>query len=176
MSEAEILNLIGLDEGDINRYRGCDIYDDEIVVYARTGGGNRAYYPNHELIKNPYYLYDEDDSWDNTYANYHFAIPDKMEDTIEVEKEIPFPFQYIEAYFCGEMDFDVACDSTMEECERLIEEYIEDHKDGDCDRCKHSYEDETPDGYWQLYCMKKFNNEDGSAVPPYGWCHDFENK
>lgn len=47
---------------------------------------------------------------------------------IMTEEKIPFPFQYIEAYLRGETDFDVACDSTMEECYRLIEEYIEKHK------------------------------------------------
>ena len=44
------------------------------------------------------------------------------------EEKILFPFQYIEAYLRGEVDFDVACDSTIEECDRLIEEYIEKHK------------------------------------------------
>ena len=128
MSEAEILSLIGLKESDVNRYRGCDIYDDKIVIYARTGGNNRASYPNDNLIKNPYYLYNEDDSWDNTYANYYFAIPDGTEDTIEAKADIPFPWQYINAYLRGETDFDVACDSTMEECGRLVEEYIARHK------------------------------------------------
>ena len=93
-----------------------------------------------------------------------------------MKDKIEFPFQYLEQYLLGEIEFDVACDNTIEECNRLIEEYIEKHKDEDCDRCKHSYEDETPDGYLQLYCVKKFNNEEGSAVQPYGWCNDFENR
>lgn len=46
------------------------------------------------------------------------------------EEKILFPFQYIEAYLLGEIDFDVACDSTLEECYRLIEEYMEKHKQG----------------------------------------------
>lgn len=45
----------------------------------------------------------------------------------EVEEKILFPFQYMEKYLLGEMDLDVACDSTMEECYRLIEEYVEKH-------------------------------------------------
>ena len=75
MSEKEILSLIGLTEDNVNRYRGCAIVGDEIVVYARTGGNNREYYSNYKLTQNPYYLYDEDDSWDSTYANYYFRRP-----------------------------------------------------------------------------------------------------
>lgn len=46
------------------------------------------------------------------------------ENNISLNVEIKFPFQYMEKYVNGEMDFDAACDSTMEECYRLIEEYI----------------------------------------------------
>ena len=45
------------------------------------------------------------------------------------EEKIPFPFQHIEAYLRGETSFDIACDSTIDECYRLIEEYIEEHKE-----------------------------------------------
>ena len=45
-----------------------------------------------------------------------------------MEDKIRFPFQYIEQYLLGNIDFDVAVDSTLEECDRLIEEYIEKHK------------------------------------------------
>lgn len=47
------------------------------------------------------------------------------ENSISMNVEIKFPFQYIEKYFLGEIDFDDAIDSTMEECHRLIKEYIE---------------------------------------------------
>ena len=43
-------------------------------------------------------------------------------------EKIKFPFQYLEKYLIGEMDFDVAIDSTLEEANRLIEEYLEKHK------------------------------------------------
>ena len=46
-----------------------------------------------------------------------------------MDDKIPFPFQYIEQYLLGKMDFDVAVDSTIEECNRLIEEYLEKHQD-----------------------------------------------
>lgn len=45
------------------------------------------------------------------------------------EEKILFPFQYIEAYCRGEITFDAACDNTIEELYRLIEEYIEEHKE-----------------------------------------------
>lgn len=46
---------------------------------------------------------------------------------VDMEVEIKFPFQYLERYLLGEISFEVACDNTMEECYRLIEEYIEKH-------------------------------------------------
>lgn len=49
----------------------------------------------------------------------------KMFEPIE---KILFPFQYLEAYLLGEMDFDAAIDSTIEEADRLIEEYLKRHK------------------------------------------------
>ena len=45
-----------------------------------------------------------------------------------------------------------------------------------CDNCKHSYEDETIDGFWQLYCMKKTDETDGSAVEDFDCCDKFESK
>ena len=46
-----------------------------------------------------------------------------------VEDKIEFPCQYITQYLLGEIEFDVACDNTIEECNRLIEEYIKKHQD-----------------------------------------------
>ena len=46
------------------------------------------------------------------------------ENNITLNVDIEFPFQYIEKYLLGEMDYDAAIDSTIEECNRLIEEYI----------------------------------------------------
>lgn len=51
-------------------------------------------------------------------------MKETKENNISLNVEIKFPFQYMEKYLLGEMDFDAACDSTMEECYRLIEEYI----------------------------------------------------
>ena len=71
----DILAIIGLEEGYIERFRDCWIDIDEICVFTRTGGGNREDFPNVILTSNPYYLYDEDDDFDSTYATYHFRIP-----------------------------------------------------------------------------------------------------
>lgn len=46
----------------------------------------------------------------------------------DVKEKIQFPFQYLEKYLLGEMEFDSAIDSTMEECYRLIEEYVENNE------------------------------------------------
>ena len=43
------------------------------------------------------------------------------------EAKIPFPFQYLEQYLCGELIWDAAIDNTMNEVYRLIEEYVETH-------------------------------------------------
>ena len=53
-------------------------------------------------------------------------MKETKENKINIDVKIKFPFQYIEKYINGEMSFDAACDSTVEECYRLIEEYIKD--------------------------------------------------
>lgn len=58
--------------------------------------------------------------------------------------------------------------------ENLSYESMIEHKD--CDSCKHSYEDETLDGHLQLYCIKRINDKDGSAVSPWDCCYKFEDK
>lgn len=54
-------------------------------------------------------------------------IKSKEED-FETEETIPFPFQYIEKFILGEMEYDAAIDSTIEEVYRLIEGYINKHE------------------------------------------------
>lgn len=41
-----------------------------------------------------------------------------------MKDKLQFPFQYLEKYLLGEMEFDDAIDKTLEEVDRLIEEYI----------------------------------------------------
>ncbi len=61
---------------------------------------------------------------DEAIAEY---IKSKEED-FEIEETIPFPFQYLEQYLLGEIKtLDEAVDYTVDEVNRLIEEYIEKH-------------------------------------------------
>ena len=70
-----ILATLGLSESDVERFRDCFIRENEIVIYTRTGGDNREYYPNTALTENEHYLRDEDDDVDCTYASYYFSFP-----------------------------------------------------------------------------------------------------
>lgn len=45
----------------------------------------------------------------------------------ETEETIPFPFQFVNKYFLGEMTMDDAVSKTVDEVERLIREYVEKH-------------------------------------------------
>lgn len=73
-----LLAIIGLKQADIERYRDCGFTDDGIYVYTRTGGGNREDYPNEKLTSNEYYLRDQDDDFDCTYATYYFKFPEQI--------------------------------------------------------------------------------------------------
>lgn len=63
--------------------------------------------------------------WCGELGNYKMFEP--IEKVEEKEEKIPFPFQYLEKYLLGEMTWDAAIDSTLNEANRLIEEYIEKH-------------------------------------------------
>ena len=73
-----ILKMIGLNYTVIERFRDCgvDIEKGQIWVYARTGGQNREQYKNEKLIYNTWYIEDHDDTYDETYAEYNFRIPE----------------------------------------------------------------------------------------------------
>jgi hypothetical protein len=73
-----ILAMIGLKECDIERFRDCGVDEEKIYIYTRTGGGNRDDYPNEILTSNEYYIEDEDDDFDSTYATYYFYIPPEI--------------------------------------------------------------------------------------------------
>lgn len=49
-------------------------------------------------------------------------------------------------------------------------------KCGHCQDCEHSFEDESVDGNWHLYCIKKIGCRDGCQVQFWGSCGDFEEK
>lgn len=77
------LKILGIELENIPRFR--DVYvivgtDPEIVIYTRTGGGNRSEYEdqNESLANHPGYLRDEDDSFDNTFAHFHYSVPERF--------------------------------------------------------------------------------------------------
>ena len=56
-----------------------------IAVYTRNGGGNRETYQSvmDTLSKHKNYLFDQDDTFDSTYATIYFSIPDELRDTCD---------------------------------------------------------------------------------------------
>jgi hypothetical protein len=54
----------------------------QIVIYSRTGGGNRGDYlvQNGELTHHALYIEDFDDDFDSTFAHFVFKVPDKFEE------------------------------------------------------------------------------------------------
>lgn len=78
--------------GLIPRFRDAyfDADENRLVIFTRTGGGNRDYYDapdgydnqdyegpfNADLRALPNFLYDEDDDFDCTYAYFYFSIPE----------------------------------------------------------------------------------------------------
>lgn len=107
---ATILASLGLEEKDVERFRDCGITDRYIYIYTRTGGVNRAGYRNEKLTSNPYYIYDHDDPFYNTYATYIFRIP--LKGWIKTADRIPDEYEDGEQVFTlpttlknGEADF-----------------------------------------------------------------------
>lgn len=110
-----LMQAIDLERGQVPRFRDCylDETDSEsrIAVHTRTGGGNRPFYENLEecrsnypeyfggdddpsgpwnddLRASPYYLTDEDDDFDATYATFYFRVPDAFKSLIATMREI----------------------------------------------------------------------------------------
>lgn len=76
------LAMLGIERDGVPRFR--DAYftmEGErpvIVLHTRTGGGNREAYEeeNDRLTTLPGYLYDRDDDFDSTYADFYFDVPE----------------------------------------------------------------------------------------------------
>lgn len=75
----KLLNLIELTANNFPRYRDTSLWNNntEIRVITRAGGKNREEYQKNidQLKSNKYYLRDEDDSFDSTYAYIFFKVP-----------------------------------------------------------------------------------------------------
>lgn len=76
-----LLGMIELTRNDFQRYR--DIWLNKegtiITVFTRLGGNNRKEYKQvfKNIRKNPYYVKDFDDNFDETYAYFQFKVPEK---------------------------------------------------------------------------------------------------
>lgn len=102
-----LLEMLGVTTITIPRFRDCYLSEDgdEIIIHTRTGGGNREYYESEESCQQHYpelfkgdeepsgpwnedlraipgYKYDRDDTFDATYANFHYAIPEAFREHV----------------------------------------------------------------------------------------------
>lgn len=83
-----ILATLGLTVADVGRFRDCYVAkvlgDYRIVIHTRMGGGNREDYEAEieSLRANPFYVADEDDDFDSTYADFYFALPPEYADEL----------------------------------------------------------------------------------------------
>ena len=99
------LNALNLTPNDVPRFRDAyfEADEDRLVIYTRTGGGNREYYGepdgyygnedyegpfNSDLEAHPNYLRDEDDDFDSTYAYFYFSIPESFAPIFETFKSL----------------------------------------------------------------------------------------
>lgn len=55
-----------------------------VVMYTRTGGGNREDYQDSisAMQANPNYIKDHDDPYDSTYAMFYFRVPEENEERV----------------------------------------------------------------------------------------------
>lgn len=97
-----LLAMLGINISNVPRFRDCYFDGENIVIYTRTGGGNRDWYEspqscrdnypesfdgedeptgpwNSDLQALPGYVRDEDDDFDSTYASFYFNVSPHME-------------------------------------------------------------------------------------------------
>lgn len=80
-----LFELLDKTPDDFGRYRDIYVTDEYIVVHTRCGGGNRDDYEDvfWEMEEHPLYIYDEDDDFDCTYANFYFAHPERFSELLK---------------------------------------------------------------------------------------------
>lgn len=109
-----ILKIAGLELNEIPRFRDCSIKEGVVVVYTRTGGGNRECYSenddhsdcyhlaNEELTRKSNYITDYDDEFDSTYAYFEFSpLPEYKDLVKEVESNNPSVGEKFKELFDG---------------------------------------------------------------------------
>lgn len=89
----------------IPRFRDAyfDAEENRLVIFTRTGGGNRDYYDsrdgegaeegyegpfNDDLRDLPNFLYDEDDDFDCTYASFYFSVPEAYKPIFDTLRDL----------------------------------------------------------------------------------------
>lgn len=93
-----LLKMLNIGPEDVPRFRDCYFDGEHIVLYTRTGGGNRDFYENEESCRENHpeyfetenepsgpwnddlrkidgFVRDEDDDYDSTYVNFYFTVP-----------------------------------------------------------------------------------------------------
>lgn len=87
-----LLKMAGLDYRKIPRFRDCYVEKGNIVVFTRSGGGNRECFAesddhsecchtlNDELTYKQNYITDYDDDFDSTYAYFLFRPLDEYKE------------------------------------------------------------------------------------------------
>ena len=85
-----LLAMLGIDRSFPGRFRDCYLDGDHIVVYTRTGGGNREVYEdaNEAMHTVPGFVSDEDDDFDCTYAHFRYQVPEKFKAEIEILRDL----------------------------------------------------------------------------------------
>lgn len=101
-----LLGFLGIGPGDVPRFRDCYVNEEGcIVIHTRTGGGNRPYYDcpesykaetgddgegpwNRDLREIPGFLYDRDDDFDCTYADFIYRPSDDVASLVKQLSEI----------------------------------------------------------------------------------------
>ena len=75
-----LLGMIHITRNDFSRYRNVFLNTEGTIikVFTRLGGPNRKDYKDviKQIKKNPFYIKNYDDNFDNTYAYFEFKVPE----------------------------------------------------------------------------------------------------
>lgn len=110
-----LLQMLGTTREGVPRFRDCFLSEDgsEIIIHTRAGGGNRDFYEHPDRCRESYpeyfaedvtdkpsgpwncdlrtlpgFKYDADDSFDCTYADFHYAVPDAFKEQVALLKDL----------------------------------------------------------------------------------------
>ena len=132
-----LLPMLGRHPEEYPRFRDCFLGDDDnsIIIFTRVGGGNRnCGYGEDELSKDPNFMTTYDDSFDSTYGNYVFRVPDKWKDDFEAIKNGGLKNASVE-YFEYLIDFWKNNETLVETLKEILEtkEQEQNDREGESD-------------------------------------------